>query len=146
MKTDLLQSWDHCRVFQICWDIECSTFTASSFRIWSSSAWIPSPPLAMFIVMLPKAHLTSYSRMSGSRWVIIHRGFPGIGRSLQLGQIFSSFIPLSHTRCCLKTGFTSWCWTTRHNEAKDGKGFITCRKWGDHWGSSVSPTTKLGKF
>ena len=31
---------------------------------------IPSPPLALFIVMLPKAHLTLHSRMSGSRWVI----------------------------------------------------------------------------
>ena len=28
---------------------------------------IPSPPLALFVVMLPKAHLTSHSRMSGSR-------------------------------------------------------------------------------
>ena len=49
---------------------ECSTFTASSFRIWNSSTGIPSPPLALFVVMLPKAHLTSHSRMSGSRWVI----------------------------------------------------------------------------
>ena len=40
------------------------------FRIWNSSTGIPSPPLALFIVMLPKAHLTSHSRMSGSRWVI----------------------------------------------------------------------------
>ena len=31
---------------------------------------ISSPPLALFIVMLSKAHLTSHSRMSGSRWVI----------------------------------------------------------------------------
>ena len=38
--------------------IKCSTFTASSFRIWNSSAEIPSPPLRLFIVMLPKAHLT----------------------------------------------------------------------------------------
>ena len=31
-------------------------------------AWkIPSPPLVLFVVMLPKAHLTSYSRKSGSR-------------------------------------------------------------------------------
>ena len=30
----------------------------------------PSPPLALFVVMLSKAHLTSHSRMSGSRWVI----------------------------------------------------------------------------
>jgi len=69
MKAEFFQSCGHCWVFQICWHIECSTFTASSFRIWNSSTWIPSPPLALFIVMLPKAHLTSHSRMSGSRWV-----------------------------------------------------------------------------
>ena len=62
MKTDLFQSCGHCWVFQICWHIQCSTFTASSFRIWSSSTGIPSPPLALFVVMLPKAHLTSHSR------------------------------------------------------------------------------------
>ena len=50
--------WPLC-VFQICWHIETSTFTASSFRIWNSSTWIPSPPLALFILMLPKAHLIS---------------------------------------------------------------------------------------
>ena len=45
MKTDLFQSCGHCWVFQICWHIECSTFTASSFRIWNSSTGIPSPPV-----------------------------------------------------------------------------------------------------
>ena len=55
MKTDLFQSCGHCWVFQICWHIECSTFTTSSFRIWSSSTAIPSPPLALLIVMLPKS-------------------------------------------------------------------------------------------
>ena len=60
MKTDIFQSCRHCWVFQICWHIEWSTFTASSFRIWNSSIGIPSPPLALFIVMLPKAHLTSH--------------------------------------------------------------------------------------
>ena len=70
MKTDLFQSCGHCWVFQICWHTECSTFTASSFRIWNSSTDIPSPPLALLVVMLPEAHLTSYSRMSGSRWMI----------------------------------------------------------------------------
>ena len=49
MKTDLFQSCGHCRVFQICWHIECSTFTASSFRIWNSSTGILSPPLALFV-------------------------------------------------------------------------------------------------
>ena len=60
MKTDLFQSCGHCWAFQICWHIECSTFTASSFRIQNSSTGIPSPPLALFIVMLPKTHLTSH--------------------------------------------------------------------------------------
>ena len=70
VKTDFFQSCGHSRVFQICWYIECRTFTASSFRIWNSSTGIPSPPLALFIVILPKAHLILHSRMSGSRWVI----------------------------------------------------------------------------
>ena len=69
MKTDLFQSCGHYWVFQICWHIECSTLTASSFRIWNSSAEILSPPRALFTVMLPKAHLTSHSRMSGCRWM-----------------------------------------------------------------------------
>ena len=67
---DLFQSCGHCWVFQICWNIECSTFTASSFSIWNSSTGIPSHPLALFVMMLSKAHMTSHSRMSGSRWVI----------------------------------------------------------------------------
>ena len=46
MKTVLFQSCDHCWVFQICWHIGCSTFTASSFKIWNSSTGVPSPPLA----------------------------------------------------------------------------------------------------
>ena len=46
MQTDLFLSCGHCWVFQICWHIECSTFTASSFRIWNSSTGIPSPPQA----------------------------------------------------------------------------------------------------
>ena len=69
MKTDLYQSYGHCRVFQICWYIEYSTLIASSFRILNSSASIPSPLLALFVVMLPKVYLTSHFRMSGSRWV-----------------------------------------------------------------------------
>ena len=40
--------------FQICWHIECSTFIASSFRIWNSSTGIPSPPLVLIVVMLSK--------------------------------------------------------------------------------------------
>ena len=82
MKTDLFQSCGHCWVFQICWHLECSTLTALSFRIWNCSAVIPSPPLALFVVMLPMAHLTSHSRMSGSRWMIIPTWLSGSWRSL----------------------------------------------------------------
>ena len=81
MKTDLFQSCSNGWVFQICWYIECSTFTASSFRIWNSSVGIPSPPLALFIVMLPKAHLTSHSKVSGSRLVITPSWLSGSWRS-----------------------------------------------------------------
>ena len=70
MKTDLFPVLWPLLSFPNYWHIECSTFTASSSRIWNSSTEIPSPPLALFIVMFPKAHLTLHSRMSGSRWVI----------------------------------------------------------------------------
>ena len=43
------QSCGHRWVLQICWHIECSTFTASPFRIWNSSTGIPEPPLALFV-------------------------------------------------------------------------------------------------
>ena len=92
MKTDLFQSYGHCWVFQICWYIECSTFRASSFRIWKSSTGIPSPPLALFVVMLPKAHLTLHSRMSGSRWVITPSWLSGSWRSF----LFSSCLCSCH--------------------------------------------------
>ena len=92
MKTDLFQSCGHCWVFQICWHIECSTFTASSFRIWNSPPGIPSPPLALFVVMLPKAHLTSHSRMSGSSWVITPLWLSGSWRSV----LYSSSVYSSH--------------------------------------------------
>ena len=48
---------------------------------WNSSTGIPSPPLALFVVMLPKAHLTSHSRMSASRWVITPLWLSGSLRS-----------------------------------------------------------------
>ena len=51
MKTDPFQSCGYCWVFQICWHIECSTLTASSLRIWNSSAGIPSHPLALLLVI-----------------------------------------------------------------------------------------------
>ena len=92
MKTDLFQSCGHCWAFQICWHVECSTFTASSFSIWNNSTGIPSPPLTFFLLMLPKAHLTSHARMSGSRWVITTLWSSGSWRSF----LYSSYMYSCH--------------------------------------------------
>ena len=81
MKTDLFQFCGHCWVFQIFWHIECSTLTAPSLRVWNSSTRISSPPLALFVVMLPKAHLTSHFRISVYRWVITPSYLPGSWRA-----------------------------------------------------------------
>ena len=69
MRINIFQPCGHCWVFQICLHVECSTLTASYFRILNSSAGIPSPTLALLAAVLPKAQLTSHSRMSGSSWV-----------------------------------------------------------------------------
>ena len=82
--------------------IECSTFTASYFRIWKSSTGIPSPPLPLFVMMQTwltwvkwahsKAHLTSHSRMSASRWVIIP-SWLCLFMKIFFVQFFSVFLP-----------------------------------------------------
>ena len=77
---------------KFCWHIACGTFTASSFRIWNSSTGIPSHPLALFVVMLSKAHLTSHSRMSGSRSVITPSWLSGSWRSF----LYSSSVLSCH--------------------------------------------------
>ena len=93
MKTDLFQSCGHCWVFQICWYIKCSTFIASSFTIWNSSTGIPSHPLALFTVMLSKAHLPSQDhRMSDSRWMITPSWLSGLWRSF----LYSSYVYSCH--------------------------------------------------
>ena len=77
MKIDPFWSCGYCWVFQVGSHIECSTLTASFFQIWNRSAGIPLPPLALFIVMLPKAHLTLHSRTFSSRWVTAASWLPG---------------------------------------------------------------------
>ena len=103
MKTDLFQSCGHCWVFQSCWHIEYNTFTASSFRIWNSSTGIPSPPLALFIVMLSKDHLTSHSRMSGSRWVITPSWLSGSWSSFLYSSSVYSWNHNTAVLCKLRT-------------------------------------------
>ena len=89
----------HCRSLGLEWKLTCCSLVATAE--FSKFAGILSaalsqhhllefeiaqlefhhPPLALFIVMLPKAHLTSYSRMSGSRWVITPSWSSGSWRS-----------------------------------------------------------------
>ena len=67
-------------------------FTVSSFRIWNSSTGIPSPPLALFVVMLSKVHLTSHSRMSGFRSVITPSWLSGSWSSFLYSSVYSCYL------------------------------------------------------
>ena len=69
------------------------TFTVSSFRIWNSSTGVPSSPLALFVVMLSKAHLTSHSRMSGSSQWSHHRDY------LSRENLFCTVLPCILATC-----------------------------------------------
>ena len=110
MKKDLFQFCGHYSVFQICWHIECSTFTASSFRIWNKSVGIPAPPLTFFIVMLPKAHLTLHSRMSGSKWVITPTWLSGSLRSfLYSSSVYSCHLFVLSSACYVHTVSVLYC-------------------------------------
>ena len=60
------QSW----VFQICWPNECKTFMASSFRDLNGFSGISSHPVLLLTAVLFKVHLTLYSRISVSGWLI----------------------------------------------------------------------------
>ena len=68
-----LWDWNGNWHFPVLWPLlsfpNLLAYWVQHFSIWNSTAAIPSPPLALFIVMLPKAHLTSLSRMSGFSWV-----------------------------------------------------------------------------
>ena len=74
----LLWYWNENWPFLVLWPLLFSRFSgilsqhfhSIIFTIWNSSTGIPSPPLALFIVLLLKAHLTLYSSRFGSRQVI----------------------------------------------------------------------------
>ena len=67
MKTDLFQFVATAEFSKFADVLSETLLTASSFRILNSSPGIASAPLALFFVVLPKAHLTSHYRMSGCR-------------------------------------------------------------------------------
>ena len=74
-----LQDWNENWPFPVLWPLLSfpnlltywvQHFHSIIFRIWNSSTGIPSPPLVLFIVMLPKAHLALDFSRSVSRWVV----------------------------------------------------------------------------
>ena len=66
-------------------------FNSTMFRILNHSTAVLSLPLTLFVVLLSEAHLTSHSRMSGSRLVITPWWFSGSWRSFLC--IFCVFLP-----------------------------------------------------
>ena len=85
------------------------------FRIWNSSTGISSLLLALFVVMLPKAHLTLHSRMSGSRWVITPAWLPGSWRSfLYSSSVYSCHLFLISSAPVRTLQFLSLLWPSLH--------------------------------
>ena len=79
----------------------------SGFEIQETG--IPSPPLALFIVMLPKAHLTLHSRMTGSRWVIIPLWLSGSWRYfLYSSSVYSCHLSLMSSASVRSIQFLSF--------------------------------------
>ena len=90
MKTDHIQSCGHCWVFQICCILSAalSQHHLLGFEIAQLEFPLQSPQ-ALFVVMLPKAHLTSHSRMSDSRWVVTQSWLSGPWRSFLYSSVYS---------------------------------------------------------
>ena len=105
MRINFFQSCGHCWIFQICWHIECSTLMAPSFRVLNSSPRILSHPLASLTAVLPKAHLTSHSRMSGSKWETIPSQLSESLRSFLCSSFQLSLISSASTRSLLFMSF-----------------------------------------
>ena len=70
--TDLFQTCGHCWVFQICWHIGYSTLTASSVKIWNSSAGLPSPPLSLYWCFLRPTWLCTPGCLALGEWSYHH--------------------------------------------------------------------------
>ena len=77
MKTDLFQSYAEFSKLAGILKAALSQHQLSGFEI----AQLQVHLLALFVVMLSKAYLTSHSRMSGSRWVITPLWLSGLWRS-----------------------------------------------------------------
>ena len=97
------------------------------FWIWNSSPGIPLPPLALFVVMLPKAHLTLHSRMSGSRWVITPSWLSGLWRFFLYCSVYSCHLFLSFTKLWAGSQLLT-------KSSRDPDGWLTYAKRVTAWG------------
>ena len=70
---------------QACW---VQHFHSLGLQDLQSFHWNPSPSLALFVVMFPKALLTLHPKMSGSRWVIIPCALGEWSHHLRLGRCY----------------------------------------------------------
>ena len=94
MKTDLFSSCGHCWVFQTpaILSAPLSQHHLLGLEI-AQVLGITSPTLALFIVILHKAHLISHSRMAGSRWVITPSWLSGLLRSfLYISSVYCFYL------------------------------------------------------
>ena len=91
MKTDLIQFFGHCWVFQIFWYIEGSTFTALSFRIWNSSGEYFS-----------SVQLLSHLWLCATPWTAAHQSSLSTTNSQSLLKLMSieSVMPSNHLILC----------------------------------------------
>ena len=110
---DWNENWPFPVLCQTCWHIEHSTFTASSFRILKSPLRIPSPPPALFVIML-KAHLTSHSRISGSRWVTTQLWLSWSLRSFLYSSVYSCHLFLIFSASVRSLYFLSFICPSLH--------------------------------
>ena len=103
----------------------------------TSTSLVPSS-LALFVVMLSKAHLTSHSRMSGSRWVIILSWL--IGKDSDAGRDWGQ-----EEKGTTEDEMAGWHHGLDGHESEwtpgdgDGQGGLACC---NSWGCKESDTTE----
>ena len=135
METDLFQSCDYCWLFQICWHIECNTFTASSFRIWNSSTEIPLSLLALFVMMLPQVHLTCHSRCLALGEWSHHHGYLGhedlfLDDPMDVGNLISGSSAFSESSFYIWKFTVHILWTCMETQkTPNSQGNLEKEKW-----------------
>ena len=143
-KPDLFHSCGHCWVFQICWHIECSTFTASSFRIRNSSPGIPSPSPKKDVLFI----IGNWNAKVGSQETPGVTGKFGLGIRNEAGQRLIEFCQ-ENALVIANTLFqqhkrTLYMWTSSDGQHQNQIDYILCSQ---RWRSSIqSEKNKSGSW